>query len=52
MRCRSRRGKYREVGLAIVSFGVGLIVALCCPKGVIIAVMAVALIILGITMCR
>ncbi len=52
MRCRARRGKGREIGLAIISFGVGLIVAMCCPKGVIIAVMAVALIILGITMCR
>lgn len=52
MRCRGRRGKGREVGLAIISFGTGLIVALCCPKGVLIALMAAALIILGIAMCR
>ena len=53
MRCRGRRGgKTRDMGLAIVSFGIGLIVALCCPKGMIIAIMAAALIIMGIAMCR
>ncbi len=52
MRCHPKRGKSREIGLAIVAFGVGLIVALCCPKGVIIAIMAVALIVLGITLYR
>ena len=53
MRCRGgRRGKGREIGLVIAAFGIGLIVALCCPKGVIIAILAAALIVLGITLYK
>lgn len=49
MRCRTRRGS--NLGLIITSFSVGMIVAMCCPKGVIIALMSAALIVLGIALC-
>ncbi len=46
MRCRGRRGI--NPGIVLAAFGVGLVVAFCCPKGVIIALLATALIIMGI----
>ncbi|MCQ2479620.1 MAG: hypothetical protein MJ120_03185 [Clostridia bacterium] len=47
MRCRGRRNGV-NLGVILTAFGVGLIVAFCCPKGVIIALLATALVIMGI----
>ena len=46
-----RSGRRRcgiNIGIMIAAFGIGLIVAFCCPKGMIIAFLAVALVIMGI----
>lgn len=51
MRCRGRRNGL-NIGIIIAAFGVGLVVAFCCPRTVIIAVLAAALIILGIAVAR
>lgn len=47
MRCRGRRHGV-NAGIILTAFGVGLIVAFCCPKGVIIALLATALVVMGI----
>ncbi len=47
MRCRGKRRGVNP-GILLAAFGVGLIVAFCCPKGVIIALLSTALVIMGI----
>ena len=51
MRCR-RHGRGCNWGVVLAAFGVGLIVAFCCPKAVLIVVLAAALIVLGIAVAR
>ncbi len=51
MRTRGRRGAY-NYGAMIAAFGLGLVVSFCCPKSVLIAVLAVAVILLGIIIAK
>lgn len=46
-RCRSSR-----VGLYFAAFGFGMIVSMLCPKTVIVALLSLALVILGIIICK
>ena len=49
---RNYRNGSGNIGLAVISFGIGLVVSFCCPKSVLIAVLAVALIVLGMVFMR
>lgn len=51
MRCRRPR-KSINCGAVVVAFGAGLVVAFCCPKTVLVAILAILLIALGIAIAR
>ncbi len=51
MRCRGRRGVC-NLGAIIASFGIGLVVSFCCPKTVLLAILAVAVIVLGVIISK
>ena len=49
---RRSRCYSNKVGLYFAAFGIGMVVALMCPKGVTVGVLAIVIVILGIVMAK
>ena len=47
-----RRRRNCGLGVILVSFGIGLFIACCFPSSFLVAVIAVAIVFIGIAVCR